>query len=178
MGGRGAGEWPQRDAKGVSQQFWNFKTYKSWKSLDSVMTFCCGYVTWQDGSENFAKCLPCLPAPWWLLIYQAMHLTSTMLCWSCFSSLFYLSSPSPQLYSSPSNMPRHPLMFITCFSPCIYYQPPWIAFPFIFISASSQVMSSNSFLSFCSRMFLKPKLQGRSNRQIQLSLQSSHDLLL
>ena len=76
------------------------------KSLDSVMTFCCGYVTWQDGSKNFAKCLPCLPAPWWLLIYQAMHLTSTMLCWSCFSSLFYLSSPSPQLYSSPSNMPK------------------------------------------------------------------------
>ena len=143
------------------------------------MTFCCGYVPWQDGSENFAKCFPCLPAPWWLLIYQAMHLTFMMLCWSCFSSLFYLSSPSPQLYSSPSNIPRHPLMFITCFSPCIYYQPPWIAFPSIFISsASTQITSSSSFLGFCSCMFLKPKLQCRFNCQIQLSLQSSHDLLL
>ena len=24
------------------------------------MTFCCGSVPWQDGSENFVKCLPCL----------------------------------------------------------------------------------------------------------------------
>ena len=29
VGGRTAGEWSQRDAKGMSQQFRNFKTHKS-----------------------------------------------------------------------------------------------------------------------------------------------------
>lgn len=128
------------------------------------MTFCCGYVSRQDGSVNLAKCLPHLPVPWegLAMVYLNMHLTSAMPYCSCFSSLFIVTFPLAILIFLEHPWTNSSSYVTNLFLPL--YLPPNSSNSFSINLHLLRFHSClSSFLGFCSHRLVKLKPQWHSN---------------